>query len=570
MGSFFKWGLLLCVALGIVFSGFLWLLGQSSDPGVEQGLASRTSSQPSASAPSQPSPSAPSQPSASALDPVAVADQTAAQSELNTSTEINNSTGNIDVPETNLVDEAEAILVESESETAKSPDQAERQVPQKPSGTSYLAGRVLDGAGRALTQVTVLAAYRSEGSGDSAVLRTRSDAEGRYQFENIATGDYSVSNAPINGFGERTLYVRSGSKSVDLVLERLRRIQIIGIVRDLQSQPISGVEINTAGSNSIVRTAANGAFSVSVEIQADHSTSLRFSRDGFVERIEAVNAREIDASNQISLNVTMNPLGSLSYSGRVIDDYGDPVVGELVRLYSTGSSQAQRSTTDESGAFAINGVSKSDDWYLTIIPKQAYERHEAGPFRIDADVVANDIILNRSATASISGTIVDGLGSPVGNLSLVLSPSSAPGRIQTLVADDVGRFQVDEIAAGELRVSTQSQPHMDISGITLAPGDNLDVTLVVDRGEHALSGVVIDANGQPVASAEVLLTWTQNNGGLISNSFRDTTSDANGLFSFTELGAGAHQLSAVHSKHPQVDISVEVGLSDEVVQLRMQ
>jgi len=411
------------------------------------------------------------------------------------------------------------------------PDEPDQSETLKPEGTSYLSGRVLDGAGRALTGVTVLAQYRSESSGSNAVLRVRSDDEGRYRFNDIATGDYSVSNAPIAGFGEDIKYVRSGSESVNLKLE---------------------------------------PFSVTVDIQTDHSTSLRFTRQGFVERIEAINAREVDSSNQINLNVTLNPEGTLTYSGRVIDDYGDPVAGELVRLYSTGTSQAQRATTDELGEYRITGVSKSDDWYLTIIPKQAYERHEAGPFKVNADVTANDIILNRTGTARISGTMVDGLGSPVGNLSLVLSPAAAPGSIRTLVADDSGRFQVDDIAAGDLRVSTQSRPHMDISGINLAPDDDINVTLVVDHGPHVLSGTVIDANRQPVARAELLLTWSQSSDGLTSSSFRDTTSDANGFFSFTELGQGSHQLSALHEKHPQVELTIDVGSDAEVIEVQMK
>jgi len=577
MGAFFKWGLILGCALVLVFAGFLWLLSHSSVSEPEVQLASEPASR---------SPAQTVDTVVSASESTVSRDQPVSQAAPDPVDDLVNGEQpeQISAPDVIQTEPPEEVAIAgadtddvtaappaSEPRVAEAPtDEPDKPERPEPEGTSYLSGRVLDGAGRALTGVTVLAQYRSESSGSSAVLRIRSDDEGRYRFEDIAAGDYSVSNAPVAGFGEDIKYVRSGSESVNLKLERLRRIRIAGVVRDLQNRAVAGVEINTAGTTSVVRTGDNGAFSVSVDIQADHSTSLRFTRKGFVERIEAINAREVDSSNQINLTVTLNPEGTLSYSGRIIDDYGDPVVGELVRLYSTGTSQAQRATTDEVGEYRITGVSRSDDWYLTIIPKQAYERHEAGPFKVDADVTANDIVLKRTGTARISGTMVDGLGSPVGNLSLVLSPAAAPGSIRTLVADDSGRFQVDEIAAGDLRVSTQSRPHMDISGIKLAPDDDINVTLVVDHGPHMLSGTVIDANRQPVARAELLLTWSESSDGLTSSSFRDTISDASGFFSFTELGQGPHQLSALHEKHPQVELTIDVGSDAEVIEVQMK
>lgn len=561
MRSFLKWSAILGFAFVLVFVGFLWTLyGIAPQPSSSQAPVTQSVIQPQPAAP----PAAPAQTTQSTQ--TLVVDKQSQQA--NNAPTQPQEPEQQSAPQTSEIVPQQTVADSTSLEPVPLPDAPEPDDDPEPedqaavSGDSFLGGRVLDGSGRPLAQVQVLAQHRTDGLTTASALRTSSNEEGRFRFDDIANGDYSVSNGPVSGYGERTVYVRSGTESVDLVLERLRQVQVTGTVKDPDGRPLAAVEVNAAGAAGAIKTNTSGGFAVAVQMQAGQTTSLRFTRTGFSERFEAVNAAEIDTSNRVNVDVVMNPLGDISYRGRVSDDLGDPVVGELVRLFSTNASQAQRATTDSLGNFEITGLSTASDWRLAIIPKQGYERYEAGPFKIQAANDAVEIVLKRTTLARLSGTVVDPLGSPVSDISLVFTPLAAPGSFHTQNADAGGRFVVEEIAAGELRVSTQAQPHMDISGITLLPGDNREVTLVVDRGPYKLNGYIRDGQDNGV-KAELLLTWTHPDGGLTSTSFRESISDSNGYYSFTGLGQGLHQLTVLTSNEGNVVRKFNVGSDAE-------
>jgi len=165
----------------------------------------------------------------------------------------------------------------------------------------------------------------------------------------------------------------------------------------------------------------------------------------------------------------------------------------------------------------------------------------------------------------VSGSMVDIEGNAVPNISLLFTPDATPGNYKTTTTDETGRFSVEQIASGGLRISTQARPHMDISGINLVPGDDRDLRLVMDRGPHKITGVV-RLRGNPAAKATLYLTWTHSEGGLTSTSFREAETADDGIYHFTGLGQGEHQLSVTHlSTEQRVERTINVG-SDSVEQ----
>ncbi len=564
MRTFFKWGLLLSLAFVLVFIGFLWV------------LSGTTTQRPSIAQPALP---AQSKQASTAADLTRVQSDaarvagTASESESNPQPDPQPDPALAPAQQL-VVDDTDALASAPEvvaEQTAAAPDDGvnedsvaqDSDSPGEDRGDSYIAGRVLDNEGKRLSNVTVLAQRKLGASESGNSMRTTSDARGHYRFDSIAKGDYTVSNGSVPGYGETNQFVSAGSASVDLVLQRLRKIQVVGTVSDPDGRPIPQVEVNAAGSEEVIKTGTNGAFAVNISIQSSHSTSLRFTRNGFSERIEAVNAKQVDGSNRIVVNATMKPLGNISYRGRVVDNFGTAVSGELVRLYSSDVSQAQRATTDENGNFEVTGLTVSQDWRLAIIPKSNYERYESEQFAIEESIDVGDIVLTATDSARISGSIVDFEGNAMPNVSLLFTPTAAPGNFKTSTADETGRFAVEEIAAGEIRVSTQARPHMDITGITLVPGDDSVVRLVLDKGPHEISGVVT-AGGSPLVNAQIHLIWSHQESGLTSTSFRETQSADDGSYRFTDLGQGTHQLSVTHETHGgRVDKSINVG-SDSV------
>jgi protocatechuate 3,4-dioxygenase beta subunit len=83
---------------------------------------------------------------------------------------------------------------------------------------------------------------------------------------------------------------------------------------------------------------------------------------------------------------------------------------------------------------------------------------------------------------------------------------------------------------------------MQIAGITLFPGMEKDVDLVLDWGDAALEGRVLDDRGSPIGGARVSLSWSHDRGAAHSSSLRETVTDEAGVFRFTQLGPGDHEV----------------------------
>ena len=96
--------------------------------------------------------------------------------------------------------------------------------------------------------------------------------------------------------------------------------------------------------------------------------------------------------------------------------------------------------------------------------------------------------------------------------------------------------------AGVVVFNSRGTPEFSIGGIQLEAGETTEADLVIDWGDEQLAGVVEDSRGSLIAGAKVRLTWSNNTGGLISRSRRQTVTDSDGYFLFSELGPGPHTI----------------------------
>ena len=117
---------------------------------------------------------------------------------------------------------------------------------------------------------------------------------------------------------------------------------------------------------------------------------------------------------------------------------------------------------------------------------------------------------------------------------------------------------------------TRSLPHLEISGFTLAPGTEEEVDVVLDWGDHAMTGRVLNYGGRPVAGAQLSLSWTHPSGSVHSRSLRRTLTDQAGSFRFTELGPGVHQLDVKAPGYSDRQVSYQVGRHGRPAELRLE
>jgi hypothetical protein len=98
--------------------------------------------------------------------------------------------------------------------------------------------------------------------------------------------------------------------------------------------------------------------------------------------------------------------------------------------------------------------------------------------------------------------------------------------------------------------------------------ESADVTLVLDWGTQVVEGVVRDEDGEAIGGANVTLSWSMKIEGGQSSSIRHTVTDSSGAFSFSELSAVEHRISASAPEFKSEQTAVSVGRG-EVVEIEL-
>jgi hypothetical protein len=222
------------------------------------------------------------------------------------------------------------------------------------------------------------------------------------------------------------------------------------------------------------------------------------------------------------------------------------------------------------GHFSFPSVEVGSDYRLWIRPKDRYKDY------IDEDLVITSgkldlvIVLEPLGLASLSGRMLDPDGGPLPGFSLWLRTTYATAQRFILVTgDQQGRFFVSELPEGDLMLQTRSSPLLTITGIALSAGATKNVRLTLDTGLYTLDGYVVNAQDDPVPGARISLLWSHENEGVRSRSTRETFTDVNGYFLFTQLGSGLHTLNISASGFRGARLEYQVGADDVEVLVKL-
>jgi hypothetical protein len=304
-----------------------------------------------------------------------------------------------------------------------------------------------------------------------------------------------------------------------------------------------------------VQSAADGSFGFFLTVPDHRPVALSLTRDGYEPGRASVDPAASDAQGTVLLDVVLTPVaGQLTVSGVVVDAEGQGLAGKSV--YLSQQSNKYRATTDASGGFAISGVRNAGVYVLSVSPEGAHAGHQNLQFLVpEGGVQGHRIALDWLDRGSVVGIMSDVYGQPVPNFTLGIQSASAPRETVMVTSDSQGWFAASNVPAGRLRIQSQSLPRFVTSGLTLAPGDSIEVEVLIDRGDEQVSGIATNDLGQPLAGVELVLSWVQREGAVLHESLRRTTSDGAGRFSFNGLGPGARSLTARTALHTPVTLS---------------
>jgi hypothetical protein len=260
------------------------------------------------------------------------------------------------------------------------------------------------------------------------------------------------------------------------------------------------------------------------------------------------------------LDIQLEVLGETTVvSGTLKSERGDPIAGERIQLSSPLLKTGYGAVSDKEGGFRIPNVEISSDYQLFIWPRGAYQDYSQKNLAATRSGLFLEIVLEPLASGRLAGRMTDADENPLSSFRLWLWSMRARGRPLPVSTDSDGYFVVEQAPEGVLRFGTRSRPHLEISGISLAAGGDEKVVLVVDWGEHVLSGEVLDERGSPLAGARVQLSWSYASGGIQSTSLRGAVTDDSGFFRFAQLGPGPHTLNVSATGYHGVQERYEVG-----------
>lgn len=163
-------------------------------------------------------------------------------------------------------------------------------------------------------------------------------------------------------------------------------------------------------------------------------------------------------------------------------------------------------------------------------------------------------------------------GGAVPGFTMWLTSAFGSGpRSLSLTSDSEGRFVAENLPEGPVTLQTRAAPALSASGIDVSAGApaEADVTVIIDVGAHRLEGRLLTSEGAPASGAQVSLEWSASSGGVSSRSARNTITNSDGTFVFTQIGGGVHIVSATLQGAGSVRVEQPVGAGTAPVQITL-
>jgi protocatechuate 3,4-dioxygenase beta subunit len=427
---------------------------------------------------------------------------------------------------------------------------------QIPAFDGEIAGRVLDAAGEPIAGIEIDARpIGFGGSGatfipdistsDASPSTATSGEDGSYRFTGLPRIEHSLTTRETGNFpSARAVAIAGSDEPVDITIAARRTLIISGTVEDGSGAPVPGAEVNAlthpAGP---AKTDEEGRFRLEVKYERG-SIVLGAKKPGYARGEAAIQAGEIGDREEIEMTLRLEPAGTTGdLEGRVVDEAGQPVPGQIVRLHASSINATYQVPSGEDGSFAVRDARTANDYRVWLNPDRGYRDFALTPFAIAEGANRLDIVLKALETGRISGVMVDPSGRPVPRFTLYARSLAATANSLTVTGDDAGRFDIDGVPAGDITFETRAAPIMTIRGVRLGPGESIEVELLVGRGGGRLAGRIVSSEGGPVAGARIILTWTNTRGAVQGIIIREATSDSSGGFLFAGLCRGRGSLT---------------------------
>lgn len=353
--------------------------------------------------------------------------------------------------------------------------------------------------------------------------QARSDEDGKFRIDKLQPGIYSLGARGDELYGEAVELVHLGlaETAEDLTVELHPAFLVTG-----QVLVAGGSEPRPCPSGSVELHDRNDKLNYrSGRVHEDGEVEIRTVLPGSYQ-VEVHCAGMVAESNYPDLEITNASLTGqiwelregLAIRGVVVDQQGSPVEGARVRAGMKPNPDDPRAQTTNSisqptlddGTFIASGLLPGT-YEVRLFSMGDGEDGEPVTVELQPGADVNDVRLIKPGGGTLTGIVRDAEGRGVP--ALVLRATSLERQAATAgISDDSGRFVIDKVPPGEVRiVAADTEGPLRAPGTrdddeqgTLAhvqAGETTEVELVVESRKAMIRGRVVDEHGSPVADA---------------------------------------------------------------------
>lgn len=427
-------------------------------------------------------------------------------------------------------------------------------------------------------------------SANRAVART--DAAGEYTLTGLPLGSYRIrARARQRGYLFQPEQIRiveltpeANKQNVDFALEPGAIVR--GTVTDTTRKAISRAQLNIIPGQllqSVMRTMETmspedfmalsaqtdeeGKFEIKgLDFATDYR--LRCEANGYAEtltdlfRIEkGQSPKDVDmilAKGSVVAGTAKFPDGKAA-AKRIVT-----LTPELSAIMSGKIGGAKTTTTQEDGTFRFENVSPGN---YTLQPMRAplppfLQGNQSNVLQIvvepEKDVLGLELVLqpqddstpSQGPQGVIQGTVLDPSGKPAAKVRVEARAAMIPNAAGSATTNDDGTFTIERLAP--LSYSLHVSDEKGVGRVeNVSTGSNVTIRLVAPA---TVSGVVVDAEGNPAASCRVMLQKKDTSepaqqqiamlGNLLGRQQNARTTDSVGFFEFKNVDAGRYTVEA--------------------------
>lgn len=325
-------------------------------------------------------------------------------------------------------------------------------------------------------------------------------------------------------------------------------LEVFGRVLDRDGQPIENALIAEERYFFSTRSDSDGSYRLMLELPQHRYPTLHFLRRGYDGRHFRLGQKELQQAPIYELDVSLDDaLDSVNLQGWVGNENGIGLEGARVEL--SASYKRNRDSfyltdfSDSNGSFEFEGVRSGETYRFSVNLTPEYPYYEDLDFRVTQNPAQINIVLEKLSFVDIDGMILDRSSTPVPDYEMFISNVTTGTHSRKILSDSSGFFTLRNFPLGEVSLTTRGAEFFKISGLQITGDQYQNLKLIVDRGNHYLSGWISDPSGIAVKNAMVTLDRKFRQGEIEHSSYRSQRTDLNGGFAFGNLGDGEYHVT---------------------------